>query len=308
MLNLFEMMANAQNGAGVDALARQFNLSQQQTQAALQALLPAFSQGLKQNAADPYGIGAFLSALSTGQHAKYFENPMNAFSQQGVDEGNGILGHLFGSKELSRAVAAQAAQATGIGQQVLQQMLPVIASMIMGGLFKQSTNQMQAATGFPAAGNNPLGDIIEQMMRQGGGMMGGGQPQPRQTQQPANPFDNPFGKILQDMFGGAAGQQAPQQPRQAPGGTGGGLGDNPLGRIFEEMMRGGQTRQQAPEPEEEPQPRRRTKTSNPSGRARNPYDDLFGEMFETGAKQRDEYQKGVENIFEQFRRGMERHR
>lgn len=308
MLNLFEMMANAQNGAGVDALARQFNLSQQQTQAALQALLPAFSQGLKQNAADPYGIGAFLSALSTGQHAKYFENPMNAFSQQGVDEGNGILGHLFGSKELSRAVAAQAAQATGIGQQVLQQMLPVIASMIMGGLFKQSTNQMQAATGFPAAGNNPLGDIIEQMMRQGGGMMGGGQPQPRQTQQPANPFDNPFGKILQDMFGGAAGQQAPQQPRQAPGGTGGGLGDNPLGRIFEEMMRGGQTRQQAPEPEEEPQPRQRTKTSNPSGRARNPYDDLFGEMFETGAKQRDEYQKGVENIFEQFRRGMERHR
>ena len=186
-------------------------------------------------------------------------------------------------------------------------MLPVIASMIMGGLFKQSTNQMQAG-GFPAAGNNPLGDIIEQMMRQGGGMMGGGQPQPRQTQQPANPFDNPFGKILQDMFGGAAGQQAPQQPRQAPGGAGGGFGDNPLGKIFEEMMRGGQARQPAPEPEEEPQPRQRTKTSNPSGRARNPYDDLFGEMFETGAKQRDDYQKGVENIFEQFRRGMERPR
>ena len=60
-------------------------------------------------------------------------------------EGNGILGHLFGSKDLSRAVASQAAQATGIGQQVLQQMLPVIASMIMGGLFKQSTNQLQAA-------------------------------------------------------------------------------------------------------------------------------------------------------------------
>ena len=60
-------------------------------------------------------------------------------------EGNGILGHLFGSKELSRAVAAQAAQATGIGQEMLKQMLPVIASMIMGGLFKQSTAQAQPA-------------------------------------------------------------------------------------------------------------------------------------------------------------------
>ena len=73
----------------------------------------------------------FMSALATGQHAKYFEDAQNAFTPQGVQEGNGILGNLFGSKELSRAVASQAAQATGIGSQVLQQMLPVIASMII---------------------------------------------------------------------------------------------------------------------------------------------------------------------------------
>jgi len=293
MLNLFEMLTNAQNGNGVDALARQFNLSQQQTQAALQALLPAFSQGLKRNTSDPYGVGAFLSALSTGQHVRYFDDAANAFSPQGLAEGNGILGQLFGSKDLSRAVAAQAAQATGIGQQVLQQMLPVIAAMVMGGLFKQSTNQMQAG-GFGAA-SNPLQEIIEQMMKQGGGFGMPQAPQPQQAPQPTNPFDNPFGKILQDMFGGGAQQQP--QPRQAPGG----FGDNPLGKIFEEMMRGGQA--QAPEPEPEPQPR-----SNPSGRARNPYDDLFGDMFDTGAKQRDEYQKGVESIFDQFRQGMDRRR
>ena len=88
-------------------------------------------------------------------------------------------------------------------------MLPVIASMIMGGLFKQSTNQLQAAqqaAGFGGAGN-PLDEIIEQMMRQGGmgGVPGGAQPQQRQApQQPADPFDNPFGKVLKDMFGGGA--------------------------------------------------------------------------------------------------------
>ena len=277
MLPLFDMLANAQNGNAMDMLAKQFNLSQQQTQAAVEALLPAFSQGLKRNVSDPYGLGAFMSAMASGQHAKYFEDMQKAFAPQGVAEGNGILGHLFGSKELSRAVASQAAQATGVGQQVLQQMLPVIASTIMGGLFKQSTNQLQG--GGLGGGGNPLGEIIEQMMRQGGAMMGGGQPQ-RQAPQPADPFDNAFGKVLKDMFGG--GQAVPQQ--RQPQQTQSPYGDNPFGKIFEEMMRGGQARA-------EPEPEART---NPSGRPRNPYDDLFGQMFETGAKQRDEYQKNME--------------
>jgi hypothetical protein len=293
MLPLFDMLANAQNGNGIEMLARQFNLSQQQTQLALEALLPAFSQGLKRNASDPYGVGAFLTAMASGQHAKYFEDASKAFAPQGVQEGNGILGHLFGSKELSRAVASQAAQATGIGQDVLKQMLPVIASMMMGGLFKQSTGQMQAG-GF-GGGSNPLQEIIEQMMRQGSAM-GGGQPQQRQTPTPQNPFDNPFGKVLEEMFGGGAAQQPRQQSPQNP------YGDNPLGKIFEEMLGGGQARRQ-PEPEPAPQPR-----TNPSGRPRNPYDDLFGEMFETGRQQRDEYQKGMESIFEQFTKGMDRYR
>jgi hypothetical protein len=304
MLPLYDMLANAQNGRGMEILARQFNLSQQQAELAVEALLPAFSQGLKRNASDPYGVAGFLNAMATGQHAKYFEDAQKAFAPQGVAEGNGILGHLFGSKELSRAVAAQAAQATGIGQEVLKQMLPVIASMIMGGLFKQSTNQMQAGG---MGGSNPLGEIIEQMMRQGGGMMGGGAPQqqPAPRQRPdapsADPFDNPFGKVLQDMFGGGAPQQSQRQPHgQNP------YGDNPLGRIFEEMLGGGQARS-APEPEP-PQQQRSKPRENPSGRPRNPYDDLFGDMFETGAKQRAEYQKGVESIFEQFSKGMDRYR
>lgn len=290
MLPLFDMLANAQQGDGMKALARQFGLSQQQAQAAVEALLPAFSQGLKQNTADPYSIGAFMTAMASGRHAKYFEDPENAFSPSGVSEGNGILGHLFGSKELSRAVADQAAQATGIGQEVLKQMLPVIASMIMGGLAKQSNSQLQAG-GF-GSGSNPLGEIIEQMMRQGGGMgTGGAQPQS------SSPVDNPLGRILEGMFGGGA-QPAPQPRDKAQEPTQSPYGDNPLGRMFEEMFGGGQ-RQSAPEPQAD---------TTPSGRPKNPYDDLFGKMFETGAKQRDDYKKSMESIFEQFTKGMDRHR
>jgi hypothetical protein len=190
-------------------------------------------------------------------------------------------------------VAAQAAQATGIGQQVLQQMLPVIASMVMGGLFKQSTNQMPAA-GAAGAGNNPLVEIIEQMMKQGGlGGLFGGQPPPQpQAPQSQNPFDplgnNPFGKVLQDMFGGSAAQTQGQSPADP----------NPWGKILQDMLGGG-GQQDAPSQET---------NANPSGEAKNPYGDIFGKMFETGRQQRDDYQKGVESIFDQFRKGMDRSR
>lgn len=323
MPSLFDIFAQAQNGAGMQALAQQFGLSMQQTQAAVQALLPAFSQGLQRSTADPYGLGAFMTAMASGQHAKYFEDATRAFSPQGIDEGNGILGHLFGSKDLSRAVAAQAAQATGLSQQMLQQMLPAMASMMMGGLAQQTSNQMQAAGGF--GGSNPLGAIIAEMMRQAGGgaqapqpspnpyggnplgkvlqdMFGGGLPQPQNQPQPApNPFgDNPLGKVLQDMFGGGA-QQTQGQPQPAPNP----YGDNPLGKMFEEMLRPGggfgtPGGQPAPQQPQAPQPQ-----TNPSGRPRNPFDDIFGKMFETGAQQRDDYQKGMETIFEQFKRGMD---
>ncbi len=310
MLPLFDMLANAQNGQAMEQLSRQFGLSQQQTQAAVAALMPAFSQGLKRNTSDPYGFGAFMSAMASGNHAKYFEDAQKAFAPQGVAEGNGILGHLFGSKELSKAVADQAAQASGVSQQVLQQMLPVIASMIMGGLFKQSTNQMAGASqaaGFGGAGN-PLGEIIEQMMKQGTDMMAGRTPQPAPApQQQADPFDNPFGKVLKDMFGtgmGGGQQPAPQQRRAEPEPQAQNpWGDNPLGKIFEEMMKGAQA---TARPEPTPEPTRRQ--APPHAPAKNPYDDIFGKMFETGAKQRDEYEKSVGSIFDQFSKGMDRYR
>ncbi|MBZ9883517.1 DUF937 domain-containing protein [Mesorhizobium sp. CA10] len=300
MPSLFDIFTQAQNGAGMQALAQQYGLSMQQTQAAVQALLPAFSQGLQRNTADPYGMGAFMTAMASGQHAKYFEDATRAFSPQGIDEGNGILGHLFGSKDLSRAVAAQAAQATGLSQQVLQQMLPAMASMMMGGLFKQTNNQLSGgqmqAAGFGGSGN-PLGEIIEQMMRQGGLA-----PAP----QPAPYGENPLGKVLQDMFGGGATQQPQQtQPQQ----TQSPYGDNPLGKIFEEMLRQGGGGFGMPGGQPAPQPQQsapQQPQTNPSGRPRNPFDDIFGKMFETGAQQRDEYEKSVGTIFDQFKRDMDR--
>ena len=311
MLPLIEMMMKAGGGEAMQNMAKQFGLSQDQVQSAMEALMPAFSVGLKRNAADPMGMGAFLQALGTGNHANYFDNVQKAFNPAGVADGNNILGHLFGSKEVSRAVAAQASAATGIGTEILKQMLPSLASMMMGGLAKQTAGQMQAAAGM--GGGNVFGQVIEEMMKQYGGqrqaqpqpeaqdnpfgkmlegMFGGGAQQQRQQ----NPLgDNPLGKIFEEMTKGMAGGQQTQQRQQNP------MQDNPLGKMLEEMFGGGQARPRAePQYEEEPVQRR--------GQAQNPLNDILDQMFDTGKKTQDTYQQGVELIFDQFKRGMDRNR
>ena len=258
MLPLYEMMMQAQHGEATKAMERQFGLDENQVTQAMEALMPAFSTGLKRNTGSPQDIGNFMQALASGQHARYFENMTKAFSPQGVADGNGILGHLFGSKEVSRAVAEQAAQATGIGQEVLKQMLPVMAATLMGGMFKQSIS-----------GNtdNPVADMIGQMMGQtAGGPSGTGQ------------MANPFGQMMESMFGGGA-----RDEKSAAA--------NPYFEMMETMTRidfPGFTESKDPEPEENP----------------NPYDKLFGDMFDAGIKVQKDYQDNMEAIFEHHMRGL----
>ena len=125
-----------------------------------------------------------------------------------------------------------------------------------------------------------LGQILK-------GATGEQTPQPRQAPAPA---DNPLGNILKDILGGG----------QASSGQSG-AGNNPFGKMLEEMMKGGG--QSAPEPEEEAQqPRRKSAPSN------NPSNNPWGDMFETGKKTQETYQKGLESIFDQYLQGMDRSR
>jgi hypothetical protein len=310
MLPLIDMMMKAGGGEAMQSMAKQFGLSQQQAMSAVEALMPAFSVGLKRNAADPMGMGAFMQALGTGNHANYFDNVSKAFDPAGIQDGNSILGHLFGSKEVSRAVAQQAAAATGVGSEILKQMLPALASMVMGGLAKQTMGNMQAAAGM--GGGNVFGDVITDMMKQYTGQ--------RRADPLPDASANPWGKMIEDMFGGGAQQQ---QRQQNP------LGDNPLGKIFEQMTKGmaggGMTGggQQQPQNPMQDNPFGKMLEDMFGGGARgqaqdtaaedtqaptrqNPLNDVLDEMFKTGRAHQETYQRGVESIFDQFKRGMDR--
>lgn len=196
LLDLYRMMLEAQNGQAIMNMAKQFGISQEQAEAAIKATLPAFSMGLKQNTADPTGMQAFMEALGKGQHLKYFEDAGALFNPSGQQEGNDILAHLFGSKEVSRVVADQASEVSGLGAELIKKMLPLIASIIMGAMFRQSqTGGMQ----------DMINDIIRQMTG------GGSRPPQRPADSPApesqgRPTSNdPFGDMFRDIIGGMTG-------------------------------------------------------------------------------------------------------
>ena len=63
MPNLYEIQADAQQGEAMNQLSREFGLTPQQTQAAVAALLPAISMGIKQSTATPEGLGNLFALM-----------------------------------------------------------------------------------------------------------------------------------------------------------------------------------------------------------------------------------------------------
>ena len=54
-----------------------------------------------------------------------------------VRPGNDILGQIFGSKDVSRTVAQNAATKTGLDATLLKKMLPIVAMLVAGYMAKQ---------------------------------------------------------------------------------------------------------------------------------------------------------------------------
>jgi hypothetical protein len=207
----------------LSAIGRQFGLDEQQTQAAFDALAPVVAAGLRRNTQTDDGLAGLLGALAGGSHVRYVEDQSVLTSPDTIDEGNAILGHVFGSKDVSRGVAHQLSASTGIGESILKKLLPIIATMVMGQIAKKARGGGRAQS---SGGGGGLGDIL-------GDILGGGA---QQRQQPQSQGGGGLGDILGDILGGG---QRPQGGSQG----GGGLGD-----ILGDILGGGQ-------PQAEPQRR-----------------------------------------------------
>jgi hypothetical protein len=137
-MNILDSIMTAGNGAAVRQIGSQVGLDEAQTAAALSALVPALSAGVRQNLQSPDGLSGLIGALSAGNHQRYVDSPTALGDPGTVADGNGILGHILGSKDVSRRVASETGAQTGLGPEVMKRMLPLVATLVMGAMSRQA--------------------------------------------------------------------------------------------------------------------------------------------------------------------------
>ena len=148
---------------GLESIAKELGISETQAASGAAALTPAILGGFKKQAqAQPSGLeglGGLLSQLGGGG----LLDDVLAPKPTDVSRGNEVLGQIFGSKDVSRAVAQNAASQSGLDQGVLKKMLPMMAMLVAGYMAKQRTAGVGAQA---TSGGGGLGDLL-------GGLLGG---------------------------------------------------------------------------------------------------------------------------------------
>jgi hypothetical protein len=146
---------------GLQSMARELGVSESQVATGAEALLPAILGGFKKQAqAQPAGIeglGGLLGSLGGGSLLDSVLSP----EPTDVGRGNDVLGQIFGSRDVSRTVAQDAASRTGLEPSLLKKMLPMLAMLVAGYMARQGGAAQQTA---PSGGG--LGAIL-------GGLLGG---------------------------------------------------------------------------------------------------------------------------------------
>jgi hypothetical protein len=173
-MQITEVLAQA---GGLQSMARELGISESQAASGAEALIPAILGGFKKQAQSQpsglEGLGGLLGQLGGGGLLDDVLSPEPTH----VDRGNDVLGEIFGSKDVSRTVAKDAAAKTGLDPGLLKKMLPILAMLVAGYLAKRggmgSTQSTPAGGGLGGLGGG-LGGLLGGLM--GGGSRGGAAP------------------------------------------------------------------------------------------------------------------------------------
>jgi hypothetical protein len=234
MSSLYEILNNAHEGEGMTVLSREFGLTPTQTDAAVTALLPAISTGLKQSTATVDGLGNLFGMMAQQQDLpEIYDAPETAFTPEGVTAGNDALSVIFGSPDVQRAVTDQAQAFSGVSSNILKKMLPVLAGILISGLMRSTSTAKTSAPGLPAPSGGNLGDVLGQIFRRA--TADADQQSPSPGSQPA---PTPSGVPGSPGVPANAGQQSPSPGSQpAPLPTDAGGPPDPSGDLLGSILR-----------------------------------------------------------------------
>ena len=143
-----DIFATLRRSGGIDALARQTGMTPPDAARGVEALLPALIGGFRRTVEIAGGgmpgiarLVAMIDARGGGEMAASVLHPDPLDSTSG----EALLGGVLGRKEISRAIAARAGEATGLESSALERVLPVLA-MLVGG-YLSARAQIDGAQG-----------------------------------------------------------------------------------------------------------------------------------------------------------------
>ena len=168
-MDLMDLLRTAGADKSVGQIAGSVGLGEEKTQDLIGALAPALMRGLQKQTESSGGLAALQGALASGKHQRYVDQPELIQSAATRDDGNKILGHIFGSKHVSRNVAAQAAAETGIDPALIKKALPLVAGLAMGAISKKTSGGVAEQEAGGSLGGL-LGGLLGGSGRDGGGL------------------------------------------------------------------------------------------------------------------------------------------
>ncbi len=156
MANILDLLNSDLGKQIISGIGQQTGTSEKETASVVSAAAPVLMGMLQKNASSEQGATGILGALS--KHDGSILDNLSGFLGSGdTKDGNGILGHILGSKKSS--VESAISKQTGVSSGNVSQILALLAPIIMGYLGKESKS-----AGANSGGG--LGDLL-------GGLMGG---------------------------------------------------------------------------------------------------------------------------------------
>lgn len=175
---------------GLQSVAKELGVDEAQVTAGAAALMPALLGGFKKQAqAQPSGLDGLVGMLGNLGGGGLLDDVLSP-QPTNVGRGNDVLGQIFGSPEVSRTVARNAAATSGIDPALLRKMLPMLAMLVAGFMAKQGMGQPAApATG----GAGGLGGLLGGLLGQRGASQGLGLAGMLDLNGDGNPLDDILG-------------------------------------------------------------------------------------------------------------------
>ena len=150
---------------GLRSIARELGLSEDQVTTGAAALAPAILGGFKKQAqAQPAGVAGLDDLLGRLGGGSLLDDVL-APEPTPTSRGNEVLGTIFGSKDVSRAVAQKASTQTGLEPSLLKKMLPMVAMLVAGYIAKKSPSDEAAQ---PTSSGGGLGGLIGRLASRSG--------------------------------------------------------------------------------------------------------------------------------------------